>query len=136
MLGLVANRIPARSLNELHGISNGLARVVSDTPAFAALWSEAEKILLRSTGNPAITVAMELADWIRAGCRNEVTEAGVILPWVERSNRRATRRLNEVLDAATRRDSEGASRAWNDYMTYTTPFFQNLGDRLILDMLD
>jgi hypothetical protein len=132
----VAQRITPDVLGELEVISEALADAVGDTPRFAALWGEAERIMLGSTGNPAITVAVELSHSIARSCRNELTAAGMTFPWVERSNRRATRRLNDVLDAAAQRDSDGVFAAWTDYINYTTPFFQNLGDRLILDMLD
>jgi DNA-binding FadR family transcriptional regulator len=136
LLGLVAQRITPSALTELQKITAALADVASDTPRFTALWGNAEKIMLGETGNPAITVAMELTHWIRSSCRNEVTADAVNLPWVERSNRRATRRLNDVLAAATRCDPDAVFEAWTDYIAYTSPFFQNLGDRLILDMLD
>ena len=92
--------------------------------------------MLGSSGNPAISVAMELRHWIRNSCTNELTADAVNLPWVERSNRRAALRLNDVVTAAAESDPDGAVAAWTDYVTYTTPFFHNLGDRLVLDMLD
>ncbi len=77
-----------------------LGEAVSDTPRFTALWGEAESIMLGSSGNPAISVAMELRHWIRNSCTNELTADAVNLPWVERSNRRAALRLNDVVTAA------------------------------------
>jgi DNA-binding FadR family transcriptional regulator len=136
LLGLVAQRMTPDVLEKLRTTIGALGDAVSDTPRFTALWGEAESIMLGSSGNPAISVAMELRQWIRNSCRHELTAEAVNLPWVERSNRRATLRLNDVLTAAAKSDSDGAVAAWTDYVTYTTPFFQNLGDRLVLDMLD
>jgi DNA-binding FadR family transcriptional regulator len=136
LLGLVAQRITPGALESLRRAIAALGEAVSDTPRFTALWGEAESIMLGSSGNPAISVAMELRQWIRNSCTNEVTADAVNLPWVERSNRRATLRLNDVLTAATKSDPEAAVTAWTDYVTYTTPFFRDLGDRLVLDMLD
>jgi DNA-binding FadR family transcriptional regulator len=136
LLGLVAQRITPAALHQLQTITATLATTVNDTPKFTTLWGQAEKIMLGQTGNPAITVAMELTSWIRTSCRNELTADAINFPWVERSNRRATHRLNDVLTAATKSDPNAVFEAWTDYITYTTPFFQNLGDRLLLDMLD
>ncbi len=136
LLGLVAQRITPGALEVLRTAIEALGEAVSDTPRFTALWGEAESIMLGSSGNPAISVAMELRHWIRNSCTNELTADAVNLPWVERSNRRAALRLNDVVTAAAESDPDAAVTVWTDYVTYTTPFFHNLGDRLVLDMLD
>ena len=136
LMGLAAERIDAPSLERLRSASQLLGAATNDTPLFTNLWTDAELLALGATGNPAITVAVEIIHWVREGCRTELTADALNLPWVERSNRRAQRRLDDVVSAATRSDAQAARDTWTDYVRYNAPFFQSLGDRLILDMLD
>ena len=132
----VAARMDAATLHRLRSLSPALERAIVDTREFTRLWYDGEVTMLRATGNPAITVAVEVVHWLRSSCRKEITADALNLPWVERSNRRAKFRFDEVLAAAARSDSQAAFEAWSDFVHDTTPFYQNLRDRLILDMLD
>ena len=132
----LATQIDTATLNRLRSLAPALERAVVDTREFTRLWYDGEITMLRATGNPAITVAVEIIHWIRASCRNELTADALNLPWVERSNRRAKLRFDDVVAAAGRSDPQAAFQAWTDFVQYTTPFYHNLGDRLILDMLD
>ena len=136
LMGLVAERIDTPSLERLRSASQLLRAATNNTPLFTNLWTDAELLALGATGNPAITVAVEIIHWVREGCRTELTADALNLPWVERSNRRAQRRFDDMVSAATRSDAQGARDSWTDYVRYTAPFFQSLSDRLILDMLD
>ena len=136
LIGLAAERIDKSTLENLRSISERLEAAISDTPLFTRVWREGEMTALRAAHNPVTTVAMEIAHLIQAACQNQLTADAVNLPWVERSNRRAKKRFDDTLAAASRSDYEGARAAWMDFVRGATPFFQALGDRLILDMLD
>jgi DNA-binding FadR family transcriptional regulator len=136
LIGLAAERIDTSTLEGLRIVSERLETAITDTPLFTRTWREGEMTLLRAAANPVTNVAMEIAYLIQAACQNQVTADAVNLPWVERSNRRAKRRFDDTLRAAGRSDNEAARAAWTDFVRGATPFFQALGDRLILDMLD
>jgi DNA-binding FadR family transcriptional regulator len=136
LIGMAAERIDKSTLDGLRVVSERLEAAISDTPLFTRTWREGEMTILRAAGNPVTNIAMEIAYLIQAACQNQLTADAVNLPWVERSNRRAKRRFDDTLVAAIRSDNEAARAAWTDFVRGATPFFQALGDRLILDMLD
>jgi DNA-binding FadR family transcriptional regulator len=136
LMRLVARSITRDSLEKLVALERQLGEAVADTPLFTKLWADAEITALSGTGNPALTVASEVLQWVREATQSKLTASAVTLPWVERSNRRAQSRLAEFTGAASKSDGDSAEMVWTRYLSFTTPFFDSFGDRLILDLLE
>jgi DNA-binding FadR family transcriptional regulator len=137
VIELMAGRADAETLASLVDRVRKLEELADDTPAFVDYIEDLERHAFAATGNPAVSVALEMIHWVTIRSRRDVLMRAASVPQVIRSNRRAGRTIERCFEAAGRGDAEGAGQAWAEHLHAVSPFFRNAyGDRLIVDLFD
>ncbi|MGZ4510534.1 MAG: FadR/GntR family transcriptional regulator [Mycobacterium sp.] len=138
IMGLVASRIGPKQLKVLANFEAELAATVDDTAVFVTTWFDAEMNAFSAVKNPALTVAAEILQWVRAGVEPALTADAKGWPGVRTSNRNSQVLFAKFVAAASEHDSARATRAWTECLTTFAPWIEEseLGGRLVLDLMD
>lgn len=136
VMALSAERMLPDELGELRRKQADWPWKVSDPVAWAVEAMGFRFRVLRASRNPALLIVVSIIRRIAGGSTRAVTS----MPhssWEQQVHRDSERTFGALLDALEQGAGADAAGIWESYLRRTVPFlYQQLGDRLIVDLVD